>query len=357
MAMASQNDILAVINEHEEGISFSDIADALGVATGAISKPISVLKKKGEVTLNDSLYLITEAGRASLETGSVPPGTEGAFPDAEKDFTKLLIDQGVAKKTAEGITGFVARTGSASVFDTPAELAERLGYYHRELLPHVRKRILEDWFVGRNIAIPQELVEKIEETPTSQSSTSKVQPDRWSLIGDTPTRDPNGELSWLQCLQLLEAKKHLQQQPPASDGRAEMLMQQNAELLKRLEDNKLNILADGILSLREEVKALKENQRTENAFTVLSNTITGSFEELKGIRADLRPMAETMIARMQPPPPPRSPAEREKIRNALPGAIASERESLVLENELFGLGSPRPSAPAPRIISDEGGPQ
>jgi hypothetical protein len=145
------------------------------------------------------------------------------------------------------------------------------------------------------------------------------------------------------------------QSQSSSDGRVEALMAQNAELMKQIADSRLNILADSVLNLKQEISELKNSQRAENAFSILNNTITGSFAELKGIRTDLKPLAEGMIARMQPPPPPRSPADRERIKAALPGAIQEEKESLALEGELFGLGGPpRPGVKPPTIISEGG---
>ena len=95
---------------------------------------------------------------------SEEPGKEkeGFGPDEAKYFVELLVGHEVKQNRAEGVASFIARTGSAKVFDDPVELSEKLDRYSKEIAPYKRRRVLEDWFSGRNIAIPEGLLEKVE---------------------------------------------------------------------------------------------------------------------------------------------------------------------------------------------------
>jgi hypothetical protein len=204
-----------------------------------------------------------------------------------------LVGQGVAKKTSEGIAKFVGRTGGPSVFDSPVELADRLGYYHRELLPLVRKRILEDWFAGRNIAIPQGLLERVEESPATQTPASK-DPDRWSVVGGVPIKDPQGQFSWIQALQFIEVQtKAAQSSQPQQNETIQLLIQQNRDMLQRLDDQRWSSFADTLNTVKSEVVALKGERRLEGSVGVLDRIVSEGFGEIRGLRQDVKPLGDT----------------------------------------------------------------
>jgi len=93
--------------------------------------------------------------------GSNKTGEEHG-PDEAKDFAELLTGHEIKDTRAEGIARFIARTGSPTVFDDPQELAAKLERYTKEIAPYKRRRILEEWFAGRKIPIPEGLLETAE---------------------------------------------------------------------------------------------------------------------------------------------------------------------------------------------------
>ncbi len=83
---------------------------------------------------------------------------EATVPSEIADFVSLLVDHELKESKAIAIAKFISRTGSPKVFEEPAELAEFLARYPRDLAPIQRRRVLEEHFATRGVKVPEELL-------------------------------------------------------------------------------------------------------------------------------------------------------------------------------------------------------
>ena len=82
-------------------------------------------------------------------------------PNVEIEFTTLLKKFKIGGKggiAPETIAENISRTGGEMVYEDPQKLAERLATWHESISPVNRKQIMEQWFAGKGVEIPEDAI-------------------------------------------------------------------------------------------------------------------------------------------------------------------------------------------------------
>lgn len=272
----------------------------------------------------------------------VKPEGEAGFLDVIDRFQRLLRDYGI--KDVERVSDYVA-SQAADIFTSPQALRRAL--VDQMISPAKALSLTKMWASSEGLAIPQEMrVETVGETGARE-------PDKWSLIGGNPTRDPDGQLTWLQCLQLLQAG----QQPQGDNGGLKELRQEIASMRDQLQEERMKALTGQIATVAASVASLNEKLaggltgRTE--IDILHEVATGGLGELHELRSDVK----GWLFQSQVLPPPKSAEERKERTAKLKQAVQTDAEIETLGRKLFFReGAPKaeaqvrgnPPAPPPR---------
>ncbi len=304
-----------------EGRSVREVAKQLNLSTGTVSK-----------------YQPEETSRE----GEEPPVVE--FLDTEARFLSLLRAYSIKSPPPETVVSYVSSRGGTSAYSDLLTLKQCLT--EQGLAPGKISPIVRHWASQEGLPI----LPAVETQLTSETQTSKP-PDRWSIIGSEPVLDQNGAYSWIQILQLLEAR-HSQGNSDSPESRQlrEEVVSLKAQLQTTLEEQRLNALrseiSGEISSLRNTISALSEQvSRGASGKTevdLLSQAVEGGLGELRGVRGDIKSYIESR----KPLPPQKSPEQREQQRSRLRGAVEADREIQAL-GEGLGFGPAKPAAPAP----------
>ena len=109
------------------------------------------------------------------------------------------------------------------------------------------------------------------------------------------------------------------------------IQEQNQATTKEL----LNLIG----GLKAEIKAASEGKTADSKIGLMSQIIDKTTEELKGIRSDLKPLAQSLMER-KTPLKERTAAEKAGFGTGLDKGIGKAHEASQLEDELFFTGGP-----------------
>lgn len=213
-----------------------------GASYGSIASELGMSKSKAYKITKD-----TKVGEEAVESKG--------YLDAEARFAQLLSDYGI--KDARRVVAYASSQGD--VYRDLSLLKQCLldqGLSAGKVVP-----IIKHWAAMEQLPVPERLAAEL----GPEAAPSAKQSDRWSLLGNTPVRDPDGQYSWLQALQLLQAGGR------ADDDTKNLL----AGIYKKLSEGETGSLAD----LKDEVRALREERAKAEIASVMTS--------LQGLRADM----------------------------------------------------------------------
>ncbi|MBA7524437.1 hypothetical protein ES705_16575 [subsurface metagenome] len=289
-----------------------------GMGFGSIGKELGISKSKAYSLASDEEVIVKTEG-------------EAGFIDVIDRFQHLLRDYGV--KDLQRVSEYVA-SQAADIFSDPQALRRAL--VDQMISPAKALSLTKMWASVEGLNIPQEMmVEAVGETGARQ-------PDKWSLIGSTPTRDPDGPYTWLQCLQLLQAS----QQPQGENGGLKELRQEISSVRDELREERTKALTGQIATVAEKVTAL--NERLDHGLTgrtemdILHEVATQGFGELHGLRGDVKVWLQSENL-----PPAKSTEEREVQKTRLGAAVKADAEIEAIGRRLF-FREPQQGARAPQ---------
>jgi len=289
-----------------------------GMGFGSIGKELGISKSKAYKLAHDA---------------EVAPGGEAGFLDVIDRFQRVLTDYGV--KDVQRVSEYVA-SQAADIFSSPQALRRAL--VDQMISPAKALSLTKMWASVEGLNIPQEMAEET-------GGETGARQDKWSLIGSTPTRDPDGPYTWLQCLQLLQAS----QQPQGENGGLKELRQEITSVRDELREERTKALTGQIATMAEKVTAL--NDRLDHGLTgrtemdILHEVATQGFGELHGLRGDVKVWLQS-----QNLPPTMTPQEREVQKTGLRGAVQRDAEIEAIGRRLFfSEGQPGEVAPKAEV--------
>ncbi|MBA7533545.1 hypothetical protein ES705_25785 [subsurface metagenome] len=115
----------------------------------------------------------------------------------------------------------------------------------------------------------------------------------------------------------------------------------NEQLSRIQEQNQAQVkeLAGYIGRLEQRIAATTEGRQVESKIGLMSKALDKGAEELRGIRSDIKPLAQSFMERGAAPGE-KTPAEKTGFGTGLDKGMERAREATELENELFfGKGS------------------
>ncbi|MBA7668367.1 hypothetical protein ES703_76477 [subsurface metagenome] len=295
-----------------------------GASYGSIASELGMSKSKAYKITKD-----TKVGEEAVESKG--------YLDAEARFAQLLSDYGI--KDARRVVAYASSQGD--VYRDLSLLKQCLldqGLSAGKVVP-----IIKHWASMEQLPVPERLA--IELGP--EVAPAAKQHDRWSLIGNTPIRDPDGQYSFLQALQLL--------QTGGADDTKSLL----AGIYKKLTEGETG----GLAALKDEVRQLRED-RSRAEIAAVMTSVQGLRAELVAIKSEqgakgeydimgqglavldrrLGSIESGVMARWSIPPRPLPPGEKQALTQAI-GEEAVEAQALdELAQQVF-YGQPPPGPP------------
>lgn len=307
--------------------------------------------KECDETFEHPWQLGQHVQRAHKKGEIKPAGSEEVegFLDNEARFLSLLKSYGIKSPSPETVVSYCSSQGEG-IYGNLERLRRCLveqGVPSGKVGP-----ILKHWAAIEQLPLPEKLAAEME-IPNQPPAPKLQDIDRWSIVAGAPVRDPSGQFTWIQALQYLEVQakaQAAQSPPPQRDETVNMLLQQNQEILKRMDDNRWGTVADTFSSMRQEIKDIRDDRRETNRFSVVNDLGKELFTELRGGRADLRTLAQVAIERGQRP---MTPEEKTRLATAGKRAVADQRRVEILAHEILSSDispRPRPAVPPPPVI-------
>lgn len=343
--MATQVQVLESIKSRPEGTTIADLAQEFGVQPFLLTKVLSDLRKKGSVVKEGELYRVT-ATTVTPKATDKPLTEKPALPSDFDEFVQIGESIGVVQPFLGTIANHIFRGKPYDI----AWVYETLNKLH--LRQDIADRWTEFWATAIKQPVPEDVKTRQAETTGSgaPAAPKPQQVDKWSLIGDTPTRDPeNGQYTWLQCLQLLESRK-AQPQPQQGNELLQFLINRADTQDKTIQQLLQNLSDERVTNIEHRVSALSQGQSEINRYGLMNNLGKGVLDEVKGLRGDVK-TGMIDLARAQMPRTPMSPDEKTRIATAGKRAVADQRRVLELAREILSdsTPSPRPAPPVPIV--------
>ena len=307
-----------------------------GASYGSIAKELGMSKSKA--------YRITK----DIKAGEEPVGGKG-YLDAEARFAQLLSDYGI--KDAHRVVSYASTQGE-DVYSNLETLKRCL--VDQGVAPGKTAALIRHWGAQEGLPVPPRLAAEL-----GPDVPSAKQPDRWSLIGKQPIRDPDGQYSFLQALQLLQASG-------SGDDDTKSLL---AGIYKKLSEGETG----GLAALKDEVRQLRED-RVKAEIAVVATSLQGVRAELVAIKSESRGKSEYdimgqglsvldrrlgsiesgVMARWSIPPGPLPPGEKQQLTQAISEEAQAEEElDRLAEIAFYGGGQPKqPAVPQPPTSYD-----
>lgn len=307
-----------------------------------------VLKGEGKSDAEIGKELHISASTVHRVTAEIekPSGPDEAhtYLDSEARFLTLLQSYSIKSPPPGTIANYISSRGGGSAYSDLSTLKQCLT--EQGIAPAKVSVLIRHWSSQEGLPLPSSVETELE-PPVSR------QPDKWSLIGDTPTRDQDGEFSFIQCLKLLEARRSQNQASVDGSEEVKLLRQELHNLELQQQEQKFQNLTNQIGSLADSVRVLSEKVTHggsgRNEIDLLSELGNKGFTELAGLRSDVRGYFESQVL-----PRPKSLQERQQQRERLRQATEADRELQSLAEGIWGpakLAPPAPkTAPAPPII-------
>lgn len=300
------------------------------------------LKAQGEslAQIGKELGVSKSSVSRLLGEGKPPkePSVDETFMDGESRFSKLLRDYGLTKEAGR-ICSYISSQGEGVYTNLQAI---RRCLVEQGVAAGRIPAIVRHWAAQERQSIPSDLERDLITEMPIPKPVRQEQPDRWSLIGDTPARDPeNGQYNWLQCLQLLEARKQPvpSQSSPGSDIVTIVLNQlkesnvQNQQLLQAMLDQRFS-------TLEQRISAASQDRRESSKIDVMASGLEGILGEARGIRADVKGVALMQLAKGEALPPPRSPQQNQAFAKGMEVAVRRQELTQRQAANLWAGGQP-----------------
>lgn len=148
-------------------------------------------------------------------------------------------------------------------------------------------------------------------------------------------------------LESLRAEIRTGQKPPESNQQIQQLTQQIENLRTQLQAQQIETLTQQsktqaeqlqaqISRLEQQMTLAAQGKQVDSKIGLMSEVLKGGLDELKGVRTDLRPVAEHLIKGRPPIPPPRTDKEKAAFGRGLDKGIERSKEAKRLADELWG---------------------
>ncbi len=218
------------------------------------------------------------------------------------------------------------------------------------IAPGKTAALIRHWGAQEGLPVPPRLAAELgPEVPSAK------QPDRWSLIGKQPTRDPDGQYTWLQALQLLQASG-------SDDDDTKSLL---AGIYKKLTDPE----GSGLSALKDEIRLMRED-RTKAEIAAVVTSLIGLRSDLNVIKSESQSKSEfdimgqgltildrrlgsiesAVTSRWAIPPGPMSKEAKKELTEAISTQSQEEQALDELAAQVF-YGQPPPGSPKQTVVA------
>ena len=328
--MPSSREILQVLVGHPDGVAIGGMAEELKSKPTSLTKVLADLRSKEFLTHSaEGIYAIAPAGTAWLQSQSPSPSLDGRKPGqlpSEFDtFLEIGRSTGVTGELLNAIAEHVFRLNYKDptiVFNELTSLALRAD---------VVARWSRLWSSHLGVPAPQ---------ATTPAAPSPPALEKWTLLRDTPVRDPDGQYTFIQALQLLETRVKT-----GADG-ASAESKEMAELRLQVTKMRDELQAERISRLKDEISAQISALKTEmtslfgqvhdgqnrSELDIISRLVDQSFAQLTGLRTDLKGVLSSGAL----PFPPKTPAQREAQKSQFREALTQDKVLEALEAKIWG---------------------
>lgn len=302
----------------EQGLSFADIAKELGVTKAAAYR----------------------AAKDAIGTGASKTEELPEFLDAEGRFDQLLKSYSV-KDTCR-IVSYCSTQGE-NIYGDLDGLRRCLidqGIASGRVGP-----IIKHWAAIQQLPLPERLATELgAEVPATRLGRGA----KWSVIDGRPEKDPDGDLTFNEAYKIAQ----LERQPQSGDSKIlEFVIARQDKsdsrieaLLEKLSDQRFGMLQEAVISLGKRFEDRESQHQVTDKIALLGKGMDHVVNGVDKARSDLRPLLESMVARGQGPPRPRTLQEKVGFSQGLSKGIEKERQLREMEDRLF-LGGGRKEPP------------
>lgn len=145
-----------------------------------------------------------------------------------------------------------------------------------------------------------------------------------ALIANKPSNEPSEALRMMNLtIESLKEQLHNQQLVTLQEQNRAMFQE-----IKQDSQSQINLLKQELLSQRG-------NSAVDSKLSLMGKFVDAGVGELKGLRSDLKPIAESVVLRGIPLPKPRSEAEKRRFSEGVGRAIESQSKLQSLADELW----------------------
>ena len=124
------------------------------------------------------------------------------------------------------------------------------------------------------------------------------------------------------------------------DGLKDALHQQQLDNEKREREIMKEQFQEQMRRMEQQILASSQSKQIDSKFGIMHDMMQGILGEAKGVRTDVKPLVEGLIARGQPPPPPRTAEQKQAFKRGLDRGIQRAQEATRLEDKLFFSAGP-----------------
>lgn len=343
--MAKQEEILAAIRSHPDGVDIATLATEFETKPFALTKGLSDLKKKGIITHIDGIYQVAAAPVAA--TAEKPAVEKPPLPSDYDQFLEIGESIGVSGEFLKSISDYVFRSDPYSI-ETVHEALRGL-----HLRPDTIARWVQMWAGALRKPVPSSI-----ESQVAATAQARPAPKRFSVVGENVVADPEGELSFYQALALLETKLAKQSQPQPGDSKIMELIVSRQDksdsrieaLLEKLSDQRFGVLQDAVVSLGKKFEDREGQHQVTDKIALLGKGMDHVVEGLNSVRTDFKPLLEGMAlpGQGQRQLRQRSAKEKADFSEGLDRGIAREKKLQAMEDRLFLGGDRAEPRPVPK---------
>ncbi len=317
-----------VLELHNQGESLGEISKQTGVPKSSVSRVI-----------------------AEAEKGNNQTSTPGEFIDSESRFISMLTSYGLKDRDCKRIASYVSTLGP-SIYSDPQAL--RVALLDQGITPAKGSSIVKHWGSQEGLPIPTEK-EKREPLDPLEEMAQTMQKAKFyqEVLGGGNSRLPpwmSDPFTFMKTFQDLAGGQKGDEETKRELAELRNTLQQMQESQHQQEMAGLRSLIgsqnEKIDALNTTITELKKPQVGMTEIDLLSQVASKGFEEMHGLRSDVRGFVENQ----KPLPTPKTAEQREQQIRRLKQATQADREIQALGEGLgFGPAKPAPSLPVPIV--------
>ena len=273
----------------------------------------------------------------------------GVATDVKKRWIKLYAQNLPGKEIPAELKAKLETGTEAEKVSTEKEprRAKRFNVIDGQILPD------EEGEYSFSMAVQKAMVEKgasSNQAAEMATTFAKMNTDTMNLLIPLLTKESGGDTITKLLLTQMENLQKEMREGQKSSPEIQALSQQldqvretlhNEQLSRIQEQNQAQVkeLAGYIGRLEQRIAATTEGRQVESKIGLMSKALDKGAEELRGIRSDIKPLAQSFMERGAAPGE-KTPAEKTGFGTGLDKGMERAREATELENELFfGKGS------------------